>query len=84
MLRCFTEPTILYHGTDAPSQFPQRRSDEEDVLRAKNIKILHRLRSSLASASGLSLSEDNLSPLYQVLICDTSVFPQLRQFWDSF
>ena len=38
------------------SQYSQRNAEEEDALRAENIKILHRLQSSLSNASVLGLS----------------------------
>ena len=68
-------------AADALSRYPQRSAEEEDTLRAENVKILHRLQSSLAKVSGLLAN--HLSPLYQVLICGTYVLPQLNQFWDS-
>ena len=68
-------------AADALSRYPQRSAEEEDTLRAENVKILHRLQSSLAKVSGLSVN--SLSPLHQVLICGTTVLPQLHQFWDS-
>ena len=67
---------------DALSQYSQRSPKEEDTLRSENVKILHRLQSLLAKVSGLSTSQ--LSPLHQVLIYGTTVFPQLHYFWDSF
>ena len=69
-------------AADALSQYPQRNAKEEATLRAENTKILHRLQSSLANVSGLSL--DIPSPLHQILVCGTAVLPQLRRFWDSF
>ena len=60
-------------AADALSWYPQQSPKEEDTLRSENIKILHRLQSSLAKVSGLSTSQ--LSPLHQVLICGTTVFP---------
>ena len=69
-------------AADALSRYPQRNAEEEATLRAENTKILHRLQSSLANVSGLSL--DISSPLYQILVCGTAILPQLRQFWDSF
>ena len=68
-------------AADALSQYPQQSAEEEETLRAENVKILHRLQSSLAKVSGLSAN--HLSPLHQVLICGTHVLPQLNQFWDS-
>ena len=70
-------------AADALSRYPQRSAEEEDILRAENVKILHRLQSLLAKVSGLSANSSHLSLLYQVLICGTHVFPQLNQFWDS-
>ena len=68
-------------AANALSQYPQRSAEEEETLRAENIKILHRLQSSLAKVSGLLIN--SLSPLHIVLICGTTVLPQLHQFWDS-
>ena len=71
-------------AADALSCFPQRNQAEEDELRTENIRILHKLQSSLTNASLSSLSTSvELSPLHQVLICGTYVLPQLRQFWDN-
>ena len=67
------------------SRYPQRSAEEEETLRTENTKILHRLQSSLARVSGLSVSGLNVSsPLHQVLICGTVVLLQLRQSWDTF
>ena len=68
-------------ATDALSQYPQQSAQEEKTLHTKNIKILHRLQSSLSnmSLSGLSVSAELLS-LHQVLICGTQILPQLNQF----
>ena len=67
------------------SQYPQQSAEKEEVLRTRNVKILHRLQSSLtnASFSGLSTLAKLLS-LHQVFICGTHVLSQLRQFWDTF
>ncbi len=47
------------------------------------MKILHQLQSFSVWVSGLSIvGLSILSSLYQVLICETVVLPQLRQFWD--
>ena len=71
-------------AADALSQYPQRSAEEEETLRDENVKILHRLQSSLTNASLSSLSTSvELSPLHRVLICGTYVLPQLRQFWDN-
>ena len=69
-------------AANALSQYPQRNAEEEDTLQAENVKILHRLQSSLAKVSGLSANSRHLSPFHQVLIYGTHVFPQLNQFWD--
>ena len=73
-------------AADALSRYPQRSIEEEETLRAENIKILHRLQSFLsnASLSGLNTSANELSSLHRVLICGTHVLPQLCQFWDTF
>ena len=63
------------------SRYPQRSAEEEETLRSENVKILHRLQSSLAKVSGLSTSR--LSPLHQILICETTIFPRLNEFWDT-
>ena len=76
---------------DALSQYPQQNVEKKETLRAENTKILHRLQSSLARVSGLSIlgmsvprmKQQVLSPLHQVLICGTIILPQLSQFWDS-
>ena len=65
------------------SQYPQRSAEEENTLRAENVKILHRLQSLLARVSGFSIDLSQFSPLYQIFICGTTVLPQLYQFWDS-
>ena len=72
-------------AADALSQYSQRSPEEENTLCSENVKILHRLQSSLsnASLSGLSTSAE-LSPLHRVLICGTHVLPHLCQFWDTF
>ena len=71
-------------AADALSRYPQRSAEEEETLRDENVKILHRLQSSLTNASLSSLSTSvELSPLHRVLICGTYVLPQLRQFWDD-
>ena len=62
-------------AADALSRYPQRSTEEEETLRAENVKILHRLQSSLAKVSGLSVNSSHLSPLHQVLICGTTVLP---------
>ena len=58
---------------DTLSQYPQQSAEEEEALHTKNVKILHRLQSSLTKVSGLSMSR--LSPLHQVFICGTIVRP---------
>ena len=71
------------NGTaDALSRFPQRSQDEEEKLWAKNTRIFYCLQSLLtnASLSGLNISAE-LLPLYQVLICGTSILSQVWQFW---
>ena len=68
-------------AADALFWYPQQSAKEEDTLRIKNVKILHRLQSSLAKVSGLSTSR--LSPLHQILISGTIILLQLCQFWDS-
>ena len=70
-------------AADALSRYPQRSPEEEETLRAENVKILHRLQSLLAKVSGFLVNSSHLSPLHQVLICGTTVLPQLHRFWDS-
>ena len=69
-------------AADALSQYPQRNAKKEATLRAENTKILHRLQSSFANISDLSL--DIPSPLHQIFVCGTAVLPQLQRFWDFF
>ena len=69
-------------AADALSRYPQQNAEEKATLQAENTKILHRLQSSLANISGLSLNI--LSPFHQILVCGTAVLPQLRRFWDFF
>ena len=72
-------------AANALSRYPQRSAEEEEFLRTENVKILHRLQSSLSNASLLGLSTlAKLLPLHRILICGTQVLPQLRQFWDTF
>ena len=63
-------------------RYLQQNAKEEAIFWAENTKILYQLQFSLANVSGLSL--DVPSPLHQILVCGTTVLPQLRQFWDSF
>ena len=65
-------------AANALSQYPQWSLEEEDTFRSKNVKILHRLQSSLAKVSGISTSQ--LSPFHQILICGPTVFSQLNRF----
>ena len=65
------------------SQYSQRSAEEEGTLYAENVKILYQLQSLLAKVSSLLVNSNQLSPLLQILICGTTVFPQLCQFWDS-
>ena len=44
---------------------------------------MHRLQSLLARLSGLSVDLSQLSSLYQILICGTTVFPQMNHLWNS-
>ena len=67
-------------AADALSQYPQRSAEEEETLQAENVKILHRLQSSLAKVSGLLVDSSHPSPLHKVLICGTTVLPQLHRF----
>ena len=68
-------------AADALSQYTQQSAEKKETLRARNIKILHRLELLLARISRLLMSR--LSPFYQVLICGTTVLPQFYQFWES-
>ena len=64
-------------AVDAWLHYPQRSAEEEDIFRAKNVKILRRLQSSLARISGFLVDSSQLSPLYQIFICGMTVLPQL-------
>ena len=67
-------------AADALSRYPQRSQGEEEVLRAENTRILHRLQFSLTSASMSGItSTQHLTPPHYVNICGTHVFPQPRQ-----
>ena len=68
-------------AADTLSRYPQQSAEEEETLCSENVKILHCLQSSLAKVSGLLTSR--LSPLHQILICGTTVFPRLNEFWDT-
>ena len=71
-------------GADALSQYPQRNAEEENAFWAKNVKILHRLQSSLSNTCFPGLSTlTKLSQLYWVLICETYILPQPWQFWSN-
>ena len=54
------------------SQYPQQSAKEEDTLHTENVKIFYCLQLSLVKVSGLSTSR--LSHLYQILICEMTVF----------
>ena len=91
---CWAQKLFRYHfridycqgkangATDALFQYPQQSAEEKNTLQIENVKILHRLQFSLAKVSGFSVNSSHLSPLHQVLICGTHVFPQLNQFWN--
>ncbi len=78
-------------AANALSRYPQSSAEEEEILQAENKKILYWLQSLLAWMSGLSIfkmsiprmKQQVLSPLHQILICETVVLTQLRQFWDT-
>ena len=75
-------------AADALSRFPQRSSHKEETLWVENTHILHRLQSLLADSNisnvySPSSSAPDLTPLHQVLICGTHVFPKVRQYWDT-
>ena len=63
-------------AANALSWYPQQSAEEEETLRTENVKILHRLQSSLSNAglSSLSTSTELLS-LHRVLICGMHVCP---------
>ena len=44
-------------AANALFQYPQRSAEKEKALRAKNVKILHHLQSSLAKVFGLLTSQ---------------------------
>ena len=94
---CWAQKLSYYHfqidycqgkvngAVDALFWYPQRSIKEEQSLHSKNVKILHPLQFLLARISSLLASQlSQISLLHQVLICGTTVFPQLRQFWDFF
>ena len=70
-------------AANALFQYPQPSAEKEEALRAENVKILHYLQSLLAWVSGLLVDLSQLSPLHQIFICGTTVFPQLHQFYNS-
>ena len=70
-------------AANALSWYSQQSAKEKEILHTKNIKILHQLQSLLAKVAGFSANSSHLSPLHQVLICGTTVLPQLHWFWDS-
>ena len=60
------------------SQYLQQSAEEEKTLHGKNVKIWHRLSSSLARVFDLlvsQLSSSQLSPLHQILIYRMTIFP---------
>ena len=64
---------------DVLSQYPLQSAEGEKILRAENVKILHRLHSLLINASLSSLNSlAELSPPHLVLIYGTYVLPQLQ------
>ena len=70
-------------SANAVSRFLQKNKDEKEKLWAKNTQILHPLQSLLTNAtlSGLSILTSLLPP-YQVIICGTHAFSQLRRLWN--
>ena len=75
-LSCYYIQTDYCQGkanraVDALSRYPQQSAEEKETLRTKNVKILHRLQSSLSNASfsGFNASAELLS-LQRVFICD--------------
>ncbi len=44
-------------SADALSRYPQRSAEEEETFRTENTKTMHRLQSSLARMSGLSVGK---------------------------
>ena len=63
-------------ATNGLSRYPQQSVEEEETLRFKNVKILHRLQSLLARVSSLSASHPSqLSLPYRVFICSTHTLP---------
>ena len=66
-------------AVDALSWYSQQSAEEKETLQAENIKILHRLQSSLINASLSSLNTSvKLLPLHQVFICETYILFQFR------
>ena len=70
-------------AVDALSRYPQQSAEEKEILSTENVKILHHLQFLLAKVVGFLANSSHLSPFHQVLICGTTVLPQLHQFWDS-
>ena len=63
-------------AADTLSRYPQRSAEEEKTLWAENVKILHRLQSSLTNTSFSSFSTSaELLPLQRVLTYGTYVLP---------
>ena len=61
-------------ATNTLSQYLQRSAKEKNTLRSENVKIFHRLQSSLARLSGLLVDLSQLSLFHQIIICRTTVF----------
>ena len=69
-------------AVDTLSYFSQKSQAKENEIKMENTRILHKLHSLLTNASFLCFSNSaELSPLYQVFICETYVLSQLQQFW---
>ena len=70
-------------AADALFRYLQQSAEEEETFRSENIKILHRLHSLLARVSSFLTSHPSQLPfLHQVLVCGTTILPQLRLFWN--
>ena len=70
-----------HKAADALFWYPQQSAEEEEAIRAENVKIFYHLQLSLAEVFGLWISQ--LSPLHQILICEMTIFSWLNQFWNS-
>lgn len=66
---------------DAFSKFFQSSLEEEETVKAENVKILHRLQSSLAF---IIVSNLKANFLYYVIVCRIHVLSQIVNYWNMF